>query len=241
MTEARREVSAGATAEALVQRRFGRFEPTSEVEAKIAADAAARRAQAEAKRGVAAFEFATNAGAPHAFEARAELVPSAVQAWVSTWSREAPPSGIALLAGPFGVGKSMAAQWAIAELWRRGRWDHDDDPGVWFALSSAQRLPCVEIQRAVYSDRIAALAAKVEVVGLLVIEDVRRYPESAWRLADEMHAILDRRHERGLATILTTNLLPDDFGDAYGSMWSRINGSTPGAVKLFRDDLRRGR
>lgn len=198
---------------------------------------AAQRRIAEKARDEDRVGFFSECGAPMALHAKPDLVPSEIRSWVSTWQRGR-VRGSALLAGPFGVGKSMSAQWAIRALWERGSWDSDETPREWRPLSKAIRIRCVDVQRAVYSDRIHQVGEAWERTGLLVIEDVRRYPESAWRIADEMHAILDARCEWGRATILTTNLLPDEFEDAYPSLASRIRASAPGVVTVVRQDLR---
>ena len=85
-----------------------------EVAAAQEAKRAAWRAQAVRDRDQKAIGWLRAAGAPQALEARPAFVPFDLMTWAHSWGLGKPPRGAALLAGPVGVGKSMATQWAIA-------------------------------------------------------------------------------------------------------------------------------
>lgn len=230
--------SVGDVARAFTQR--PPLELSPEAEAELARRQAAGLAAAVRKRDeLERPKWLHAAGAPMAGQVVEERVPSVVRAWVASW--RAMPAGCALIAGPVGTGKSMALQYAIGELWRRGRWDDEHAPRDWHPLASAARIRAVDLQRAVYDGRAGDRRAEWEAVGFLAIEDVRLLPESAWRLADELHALVDHRSEHGRATALTTNVAVDVFRQAYEPLHSRLVGSGgPGLVVVRGADQRLG-
>ena len=175
-------------------------------------------------------------GAPDALRADPARVPREIRTWVRSWRGR--PEGTALVCGPVGTGKSMAVQWAMAELWARGRWADEHHALDWRPLGSALRIRAVDLQRAVYDGK-ADRRATWEAVSFLAIEDVRVLPESAWRLADELHALVDLRCDHSRATVLTTNVTPEAFEAAYEPLFSRLVGAKPGLVKVLGRDQRR--
>lgn len=104
-----------------------------------------------------------------------------------------------LLLGPTGRGKSYAATWAIAET-----------GGAWLCASDCRVAGWDDL-------RPRSLTSK-----LLVIDDLGR--ESSDWAARELADVLERRHDHGLRTIVTSNLtlarLQDRYGERCASRWS---------------------
>lgn len=96
-----------------------------------------------------------------------------------------------LLVGPVGTGKSVAARWAVAQVFETGRWA---------LMTSAARLG----RLSTWDD--AGELDRLECADLLVVDDVgtEGYNNHA-RVT--VSALLDARHDRGNRTILTTNLV----------------------------------
>lgn len=120
-----------------------------------------------------------------------------------------------LLLGPTGRGKSHAATWALAER-----------VGVW--------LSATDVRVAEWDGlRPKALAAR-----LLVIDDLGR--ESTEWAARELADVCELRHNRGLRTIATSNLVEEKLLSRYGercaSRWSDVRLSR--LVTVLGPDLR---
>ena len=121
-----------------------------------------------------------------------------------------------LLLGPTGRGKSFAATWLLVEL-----------GGVWLAAT--------DCRVAGWDDwRAKAVAARV-----LVVDDLGR--ESTEWAAREMADLLELRHNRGLRSVVTSNLpLPklfERYGERLASRWS--DASMTATVEVLGADLRR--
>lgn len=193
-----------------------------------------REAERQRSRDMVAWLHHAGAAMNHLLDV--DAIPDGIRAAAVAIRDGLPAHG--LIAGPVGTGKTVAAKWLIASLWDAGGWDDPEFPSKWMPRCSALRLPCVAIQRAVYNPAGGELQRKIDNVRLLVIEDVRWLPDSAWRLADEMHAIVDHRVDRGLSTFVTTNMLPPEFQGAYEPIYSRLAHARPGLVVMKGEDRR---
>lgn len=185
--------------------------------------------------------FLREAGIGEVFRRRLDDcdVPQPIRAWWQAWTTAAPTGG-AILAGPVGTGKTTIAARCLRAVYRSGRWDDADSPTRWIH-GSARLVRFADLRRRVFArEPIQGL----ERVSLLVIDDVSPIPESAWFVHDELHALVDARWSDGLATIVTTNLIPDGEGDTFAArfeaIYSRLcDGTGPGAVRVVGCDYRR--
>ena len=193
-----------------------------------------RDAERQRSRDMTAWLYHAGAAMDHLLDM--DAIPAGIKQAAQRLRDGYPAHG--LIAGPVGTGKTVAAKWLIASLWDAGGWDDPEFPSKWLPCCSAQRIPCVAIQRDVYNPGKGGLQAVVENMRLLVIEDVRWVPDSAWRLADELHAIVDHRVDRGLSTFVTTNMLPAEFQGSYESIYSRLAHARPGIIVMKGDDRR---
>lgn len=113
-----------------------------------------------------------------------------IEAWLDPGS----PTGRArtlLLLGPTGRGKSYAATWALAE-----------QQGSWLAATECR------------VDGWDDLRPKAATSRLLVLDDLGREP-TGWA-ARELADVLELRHNRGLRTVVTSNLTADRLAERYG-------------------------
>jgi hypothetical protein len=121
-----------------------------------------------------------------------------------------------LLVGPTGRGKSFAATWAIAE-----------GGGAWLAAADCRVAEWNDL-------RPRAAGAR-----LLVLDDLGR--ESTDWSARELADLLELRHNRGLRTIVTSNLptrkLAERYGERLASRWG--DGRFTATVEVMGGDLRR--
>lgn len=120
-----------------------------------------------------------------------------------------------LLLGPTGRGKSYAATWAVAE-------------------AGASWLSAADVRVAEWDDlRPRALSSK-----LLVVDDLGREP-NGWAQR-ELADLLELRHNRGLRTIVTSNLpvgrIATVYGDRLASRWG--DGDYTRIVDVLGSDLR---
>jgi len=139
-----------------------------------------------------------------------EAASSAVESWLADEQLRT----LALL-GPTGRGKSFASTWVLAE-----------QAGAW--------LSATECRVGGWDDlRPRAVSAR-----LLVLDDLGR-EGSEWA-ARELADVLELRHNRGLRTLVTSNLTAERIADRYGervsSRWS--DGRFTRIVPVLGPDLR---
>lgn len=220
-------------------------------------DAAALDAQERERRSALAVQVAVreahylaHAGVGDAIASGLDAVdvPPQIRAWWGTWREHGPRGGL-ILAGPVGTGKSTLAARSVRAAYRAGRWDDPDAPTEWEPYS-ARFLRMTELRRMVFGGAAAERELRLlEAVALLVVEDVRRMPEGAWPVVDELFGLIDARWSAGRATIVTTNLHPnaeldgvafsDSFESLYEPVYSRLVQGGPGVVRVVSRDRRR--
>lgn len=150
--------------------------------------------QQEAQRIAADRVAATGVPRRFATIATGKLDDTAAMAIVRSWL----PSGkrTLLLAGSVGVGKSIAAAWALTVS--RGMW-----------------IPASELARVAIEEK--PLMARLRDCPLLVMDDLGTdAPDKSGWSAAQMQALLCLRDDEGLRTLATTNLTHEQFRKAYG-------------------------
>lgn len=96
-----------------------------------------------------------------------------------------------ILVGPVGTGKSVAARWAVDRVVETGRW------GLMTTAARVGRLSTWED---------AGELDRLERADLLVVDDVGAEADNGHARVT-LRSLLDARHDRGLRTIMTTNLV----------------------------------
>lgn len=127
-----------------------------------------------------------------------------------------------ILFGGIGAGKSTAAAWIVAG---------EKDNALWLPARTVDDL-----------ERWKAVSHRAYSTGLLVIDDLgtERASESNWA-SDTLGSLWTDRLDRGMRTVVTTNLAPADLGKRYGQrLTSRLNlRPLVGFTKIGAVDLRR--
>jgi hypothetical protein len=123
-----------------------------------------------------------------------------------------------LLVGSFGVGKSVAAAWAMKLL-----------GGMWVAAAD---LPGLRIEDKAQYNRVRSAR-------FLVVDDLGTdaNDKSGWGV-NEVQNILTLRHDEDLRTLVTSNLMPSAIQQAYGGrVWDRLQA---GEIVTLGDKSLRG-
>lgn len=161
------------------------------------------------------------------------LIPGECRRWVDLASE----GSSLILAGPPGTGKTTAAVWCLRELYlRRSRAGE--------AVPSARLVKTRDLYEAVF-EKNRSLVRDAERLDALVLDDWGTQYEHDWPLA-ELEALIDRRWEEQLPTIVTTNTQPTE-GEAslkarLPRSYDRLTGEPgPGVVVLDRPSLRQRR
>lgn len=168
------------------------------------------------------------------------LIPPECSDWIRDVRTRKDLRGSLLLCGPPGAGLTTTACWLLAEYWKRSLCDHigieiDHADGICrFIRVSDFRRSGIERDRTLFA---SARAAR-----LLVVDDVGSEVDTHGYTASDLEELIDRRWAEGLATIVTTNLLPDgdpSFRSRYPRAYSMLaDARGPGVVSIIRDDLR---
>jgi hypothetical protein len=240
--------------------------PDAEVAERDAADAAALRRESLLPRSLAAWLARAGVGLRMRDEPiDAQLVPDVLRRWAQGFP-ESLRGASALLTGPSGAGKTCAAVWLLAELYRRGVVVNRGTlewlvPHVSFQPASELFAACFERDR----DRDRRPLERLERVPVLVVDDWGLPFEHAWSLA-QLDRLIDKRWTERLPTIVTTNLFPeplpepepgtkpadrrkpinpaDTFQVRYPRIYSRLcdaGSGGPGVIRMVRSDMRRSR
>lgn len=121
-----------------------------------------------------------------------------------------------VLAGPRGIGKSVAAGWALADAVKRYDWNAAPSGGrQWepFVWAKAADIASVTEFGRVDPDWLEGLRR----CRLLVVDDMGHEATAPGLTA--LRDVLIARHEKRFPTVLTSNLTPQKFQERYGDSW----------------------
>jgi DNA replication protein DnaC len=135
--------------------------------------------------------------------------------------RAADPDGrILVLAGPYGVGKTTAAAWLVAKgpprPYTLGHVDKHKDPRVGSDWPVARHPRFVCAGDLATMSPIDDLFKAILECSVLAIDDLgMEIPDADGRLLSRLDRIIDARYRRGVWTVITTNLTPEEFRHRY--------------------------
>lgn len=171
-----------------------------------------------------------------------ELVPDSLRTWESTLGSMVWVGGSALLCGPPGVGKTLAATWVLAGIIRRAVIDEFGEPRTGRCASVC--FARVADLRQIVRERAWERLREIERAQALVLDDAGLESDPDGRTAADVDELIDRRWADRRVTIVTTNLLADgdplSFRARYARAFSRLaDARGPGVVEIVREvDLR---
>ena len=177
------------------------------------------------------------------------LLPEGVHDQLDLWAEAAFKGASMILSGPVGSGKTMAAVYAMGKAYYGAAHviaDYDAyEAPRWFAPTMLF-VKAHELYAAVFARKNLEGASKLSeasCVSLLVIDDFGAPYDTEWPMA-EMDALIDRRYDAMLPTVLTTNLHPTDGSKTLLKEWPRVVSRLsqhpgPGVVVMDQKDQRK--
>lgn len=156
------------------------------------------------------------------------------------WLEHRQQGAAMILCGPAGSGKSTAAIWCLRRAYLESELIiKEGEREIGWACPSAQYIKVGDLYASIF-DRNTQLIRRAETVDILVIDDWGQQYEHAWPLS-RMDQLIDRRWDDILATIVTTNMQPEqDLKQTLPRAYDRLVGDPgPGVVVLDRPSLRR--
>jgi DNA replication protein DnaC len=184
----------------------------AENETRREAEEAARMAQAARH---ATFVACLGVGMP----LRALKALEAITATQATGALPAPPEGVALLAGPPGTGKTVAAV-AVAHAAMTAAMDKNPERTKENPERTAIFVRAVTLARAsAYGAETQSTLERVAGTRLLILDDLgAEFASSVWDML--LFEILDTRHGAMLPTVITSNLGRDAIRQRYGERFA---------------------
>ena len=151
---------------------------------------------------------------------------TALSGWVTT----RPTNSTLLIAGPVGTGKTHAAVAVCREL----AFATDGTYGL-----SYRFCPTVQLLDKLRPGGEEDAWDQMTTVDLLVVDDLGTEKESEW-VQERLFGLINHRYNHELATVLTTNLMPEALQKGIGERsYSRIVGDGATVVRIAGEDRRR--